>query len=193
MTFSVRAYVVDIGKMTGAIGGGNAALPGAIAESCADMIEDFDYLLGKDGAAASGGLAAMIAILISGDFRRLEDADGLGTAGLGYALECLAAHLSGGPLDTHAIKDVSGDWLRDQPVLRDLAGRPAALVGRMPLPEDLPAICVIGRGEVPGLLQAALRERDHNPDPTSRACYDELIIWLEIAAAEGNGLVAFCY
>jgi hypothetical protein len=197
MGFGVRAYVVDIGRLTSAIGGKDRGLLRSVTATCADMIEDMDHLAYEDDddpdAKERGGLRAMITALIEGDFGALDEADGLGRAGLGYALECLSAHLSGGPLFRDAFTEIDGDWLREQPVLCELAGRPGPLTGRMPFPEDFPAICVIGNRESPVMLSAAQTARDGNSETDSRPCYDELIAWLATAHAEGKGLVTFCY
>lgn len=185
MGYGVSAYAVDLDRLLGAIGSRDKALAAQVQKQALDRIEGYEL------SNTPGHLGKAIERLIDGDF------DNLGAFhkyDLGYALECLVLFLAGREIyGDDSLKSLSGQWLYDQPVVKELVGsQSASLARKMPLPNEFPGIHVVPVEEIPAKIDAVKAVADAPDDDLRGACADYL--WfLETAQDKGRALITFYY
>jgi hypothetical protein len=186
MSYNVSGYAVDLDRLLGAIGSRDRDLAARVQEHSASWIESYD----GDSNGKPGLLGRAIDRLIDGDFENL--AGDVRKHDLGYALECLARFLSGREISgSDGLKGIAGQWLYDQPILKELVGgSPQRLAAKMPLPDDFPGIQIIPFEELDARMNA-VRGMDNTPDRDLRDAYGDYIWFIETARNRERALITF--
>jgi hypothetical protein len=186
MTYSVRAYAVDLDRLIGAIGSLDRDLAARVQKYSASWIESYD----GDSDAKPGVLGRAIDRLIDGDFA--NQTGDVQKRDLGYALECLARFLSRRAIHGNdGLTGIAGQWLHDQPILKELVGgSPQCLAAKMPLPDDFPGIQIIPFEELDARMNA-VRGMDNTPDRDLRDAYGDYIWFIETARNRERSLITF--
>ena len=183
MTYSVSAYAVDLNQLIGAIGSRDKELAARVKENSAWRIESYDdpTVLGRaidrliDGEVDNPG----------GDVQAHD---------LAYALECVASLLAGGEIGaSNALKSIAGQWLYEQPVLKDLVGGSLGpLEGKIPYPDDFPGIRIIPLEELRARMDA-IRGVNKTEDRNLRNAYFDYMQFIETASLDKRSLIIFYY
>ena len=186
MTYSVKAYAVDLDRLLGAIGSRDRDLAARVQKHSASWIEYYGRDFGKPGL-----LGRAIDRLIDGDFENL--AGDVQKHDLGYALECLARLLSGREIyGLDGLTGIAGRWLYDKPILKDLIGGSPRIAAKMPLPDDFPGIQIIPFEELDARMDA-VRGMDNTQDRDLRDAYGDYIWFIETARNRKQALITFYY
>jgi len=89
------------------------------------------------------------------------------------------------------LKGIAGQWLYDQPILKELVGgSPERLAAKMPLPDDFPGIQIIPFEQLDARMDA-VRGMDNTQDRDLRDAYGDYIWFIETARNREQALITF--